>query len=105
MKFVRVKIFVVFLIVFLAFRGNATDVKDLDKVRENHFTNNATFDTLFVKKCMKSDNKFVARYAKGLLGAYYIEKLNINGGLQNMISKKKKEQAHKEVTEKFNRNI
>ena len=79
MKFVRVKIVVVFLIVFLTFRGNATDVKDLDKVRENYFTNNATLDTLFVKKCMKSDNKFVARYAKGLLGAYYIEKLNVNG--------------------------
>ncbi len=75
----RVKILFIILIVFFAFRGNATDVKDLDKVRENHFTNNATFDTLFVKECMKSDNKFVARYAKGLLGAYYIENLNVNG--------------------------
>ena len=79
MKFMRVKIWVIILFVFAAFRGYATDIKDLDKVRENHFENNKPLDTLFIKKCMKSDNRLLARYAKGLLGAYYIEKLNVNG--------------------------
>jgi hypothetical protein len=75
----RVKKYIIALLVFVAIRGYATDVKDLDKVRENHFENNKPLDTLFLKKCMKSDNRLLARYAKGLLGAYYIEKFNVNG--------------------------
>ena len=58
---------------------NATNIDDLDKVRQNHFEFNDTIDINLLNKCVLSPDKALARYAKGLLGVYYIENLNKKG--------------------------
>jgi CHAT domain-containing protein len=79
MKFIRLKILVVLLLALSAFRGNATDLNELYKVRENHFDKGQILDTFFLNKLMQSTDNHVKVIAKGILANYYLENIDING--------------------------
>ena len=79
MKFIRLKIFFIVIIVFVAVRGYATELDQLYKVRENHFEKGEILDTIFLKNCMLSNNKHINIIAKGILANYYLENINLKG--------------------------
>jgi CHAT domain-containing protein len=79
MKFIRLKILVVLLLSLSAFRGNATELNELYKVRENHFEKGEILDTIFLKKAMQSSDNHVKVIAKGLLANYYLENIDFKG--------------------------
>ena len=79
MKFIRLKILVVLLLALSAFRGNATELNQLYKVRENHFEKGEILDTIFLKKAMQSSDNHVKVIAKGLLANYYLENIDFKG--------------------------
>jgi len=58
---------------------NANGIKNLNEVRKNHFEHNQPLDTTSLYKYMGSEDLEVAKYAKGLLGVYFLENSNING--------------------------
>jgi CHAT domain-containing protein len=79
MKFIRLKILVVLFLALSAFRGNATELNELYKVRENHFEKGEILDTIFLKKAMQSSDNHVKVIAKGLLANYYLENIDFKG--------------------------
>ena len=79
MKFIRLKILVVLLLALSAFRGNATELNELYKVRENHFEKGEILDTIFLRKAMQSSDNHVKVIAKGLLANYYLENIDFKG--------------------------
>ncbi len=60
----------------MVIRGNASELDELYKVRENYFDKGMPLDTIFLKKCIKSTNKTIVRLSKGILGTYFIENNN-----------------------------
>ncbi len=79
MKFFGVKLFFIGLFVFTAFRGNASELEDLYKIRENHFEKGEILDTNFLRKFMQSNDPHVKIIAKGLFANYYIENIDLKG--------------------------
>ena len=79
MKIFRFKKLVIVTLVFLAFRGNANELEDLYKIRENHFEKGEILDTIFLRKFMQSSDPHVKIIAKGLLANYYIENIDLKG--------------------------
>jgi CHAT domain-containing protein len=80
----KLRLFLFFLLAFsskftIASNLNIISLNDLYEIRENHHIYNAPIDTLLLRKCINIGDKEVSKFAKGLLGLYYLENLDYKG--------------------------